>query len=155
MHRFIEFRTIGAAPNSNLAVSGQGVQDIHARLALRADCAFWLLGVGSATFEVNRGAGWLATRRVQLCAGDRIRLGHEELGPEVLGALFGVEPRRAAGPPVTVIHAGSYSGPSLMPIFAPAEVMDRPRRNPDTGQIEKPQLDNGRIASSHNEKDRP
>lgn len=122
MHRFLEFRTV--------ASHGYGV-----RVALRSDGALWVLaGEGeNGDFLVDRGAGWLRANRVRLCRGDRLRLGDEEFGADALGALFGIETPLATHP-----ESGSRV-PGLeapVPLRVPEDVIEKPRRNAGTGQIE-------------------
>ena len=135
MHRFIEFRSIGSSPECDLVFNSPGVQARHLRLALRADGGLWLLGnTLRHSFELNRGQGWLTAMRTRLCTGDRIRLGDSEIPLATLCAPFGIEESDRA-PPLEMAVPG-HAAP--VPLVAPSDALDRPRRNASTGQIEHP-----------------
>lgn len=134
MHRFIEFRTIGRGAGCDLVVDRPRVADLHARAALRADGAVWLLARQGA-LAVNRGTGWLPAERFWLCAGDRVRLGDAELAPDDICRLFGVTAEAARRSPAESLVPGL--APPL-PLALPAAAAGKARRNPDTGQLEYP-----------------
>ncbi|MDX1555626.1 MAG: FHA domain-containing protein [Xanthomonadales bacterium] len=134
MHRFIEFRTIGRGSHCDLAVDGEGVVGKHARAALRADGALWLLGAGGDVF-VDRGSGWRQADRLQLCAGDRIRLGETELPAADICRLFGTAPTTASSQSGPTSRLAGIHAPQ--PLFIPGGEMTKQRRNPDTGQLEQ------------------
>lgn len=124
MHRFLEFRTVGSHGASH-----------QARVALRSDGTLWALaGEGkNAAFQIDRGAGWLRATRVQLCRGDRLRLGDEVLDADALGALFGIETPLATRP----VPGSRVPGlPAPVPLRVPEDAFEKSRRNPGTGQIE-------------------
>lgn len=118
MHRFLEYRNLG-----------------DARLALKSDGTLWVLSGtdGRNEFLVDRGRGWVRARRIRLCRGDRLRVGDSEFSAQALCALFGIETPAAGGS----VHPSRIPGLSAPePVRVPADVLDKPRRNPGTGQIE-------------------
>jgi hypothetical protein len=136
MHRFLEFKTLGASPKCDLPVSDTQVHEVHARLALRSDGSIWLLaGDSGGVIQLDRGRGWAAATRLRLCRGDRIRLGATELALEQLCALLGTDPQESAEG--VAVESGVPGIAGLAPLSAPRRVMERPRRNPGTGQVEQ------------------
>lgn len=118
MYRFLEFTAIGGA-----------------RLALRSDGALWVLAGDEAggAFLIDRGSGWVRARRVRLCRGDRLRVGDADYDAGALCALIGIET------PHTGVAAPASRVPGLAapePLRAPADMLEKLRRNPGTGQIE-------------------
>ena len=134
MHRFLKFRRIGSAPDCDLVIDDLSVAAIHARLSLRSDGALWLIESGENVFQLNRGAAWIFATRVRLCGADRIRLGDHEIRLKVLCDLFGVNLPEASANPATHISVAGRT--TLIPLSAPAAVIEDARRNPGTGQIE-------------------
>lgn len=118
MHRFLEIRTIG-----------------EARLALRSDGALWVLADDAAggALLVDRGCGWVRARRVRLCHGDRVRVGDADYDADALCTLIGVETPESGGPaPISRIPGLA----AREPLRVPADMLEKRRRNPGTGQIE-------------------
>ena len=118
MHRILEQR-----PIENL------------RVALRRDGAIWLLANEGEVFYVNRGSGWVCANRLRLCAADRIRVGENEISLKILCDLFGVVVSEASARPANDSSVPGHS--ALIPLSAPAAVIEDARRNPGTGQIEQ------------------
>lgn len=141
MHRFLDYRTIGRAAQCDLVLDDPGVTDIHARLALRADGAIWLLGDAERPCLVDRGSGWAAATRLCLCAGDRIRLAGCELSPAELCRLFGVEPEQLGAGETIASEVPGLPAPA--PLLLRPEVLEKARRDPGTGQIEHARKEGG------------
>lgn len=142
MHRFIEHKTVGAAPSCDLQVAGEGVADNHARLALRSDGSIWLLAEEGCSLRLERGAGWLGATRIRLCEGDRVEVGASAFDVAAAAAIFSATPLSPEQLPASTVSGLD----SPRPLAAPGEVMERPRRNPGTGQVEhqqsRPEEDN-------------
>lgn len=134
MHRFVETWTIGRAAHCDLVVDEPGIADIHARLALRADGAIWLLGDAERPWRVDRGRGWAAATRLCLCAGDRIRLAARELSLAELCGLIGIEPDQAVAGDAIASAVPGMTAP--LPLRVCQGTMEKARRDPGTGQIE-------------------
>ena len=141
MHRFLEFKTLGRSPKCDLAFGDHQLEEVHARLALRSDGSIWLLAANpGGKIQVERGSAWLAATRLRLCRGDRIRLGESELALDQLCALLGVSPEELLGGQALDSEIPGVDGP--WPLSAPRRVLERPRRNPGTGQVEQIGHDN-------------
>ncbi len=133
MHRFIEFRTIGRSASCDLVIDQAGVAGCHARAALRADGAVWLLEKDGG-LSVNRGNGWQRATRLWLCLGDSVRLGEAELGPDDFYSLFGATGSDAAQSWFPGSEIPGIEAPR--PLAMPVDEIGKARRDPDTGQLE-------------------
>jgi len=140
MYRFLEFKSLGRSPKCDLSFGNEQVHEVHARLALRSDGSIWLLAVDSGSeVLVDRGSGWVASTRLRLCRGDRIRMGATELALDQLCALLDMDPEESAKEAALESDIPGIVGP--VPLSAPRGVLERPRRNPGTGQVEQIGLD--------------
>lgn len=132
MHRFIENKTIGTASSCDLKIEGEGVQPAHARLALRSDGSLWLLAEDNCELHLNRGSGWTTATRIRLCEGDQVRIGSADFDLSAAAAIFSAAPMNVEQKPPTNVPGAN----APRPLVAPSEVLERPRRNPGTGQVE-------------------
>jgi hypothetical protein len=120
MHRFLQSRPLGS----------------FAKLALRSDGSLWLLAADDELdIEIQRGADWRAARRLRLCRGDRIRLDATELDLASVCAQFDTDPETSLEQ--TALESAIPGLREPIPLSAPREVVERPRRNPGTGQVER------------------
>jgi len=128
--------TIGSWGRCDLVVEGQTVSPIHAHVQLGNDGYLTVLDAGSdhGTF-LQRNNQWIRIMKVELGSRDRIRCGETEVELSRLVDLFGERVR------VQLRDSGSLRMPALlMERLAAVKTrvtIERPRRNPETGNIEE------------------
>lgn len=131
-------KTIGRAADCDLVLQDDTVSRLHAVVSATPEGYLALQDSGSrnGTFLHRRGT-WIRVRRVILGADDRIRLGDRELPLERLVALFGSrreirlrEGYSARGKPLVLDRL-------LADLPKPKIILENPRRNPVTGDIEE------------------
>jgi pSer/pThr/pTyr-binding forkhead associated (FHA) protein len=129
-------KTIGNWNQCDLLVEGENVSPIHAHIQLGNEGYLTVLDAGSdhGTW-LNRNTQWIRVVKVELGSGDRIRFGDSEVALEQLVSLFGERVR------VQLRDNQALRMPALLAErLAAAEqrvVLERPRRNPLTGNIEE------------------
>lgn len=129
-------KTIGNWSQCDLVIEGEKVSHIHAHIQLGSDGYLTVLDAGSdhGTF-LQRNGQWIRIMKVSLGSRDRIRCGDSEVELEKLVDLFGERVR---------VHLRDNQALRMPAILAErlaaAEsrvVLERPRRNPETGNIEE------------------
>lgn len=129
-------KTIGSWSQCDLVIEGEKVSPIHAHIQLGGDGYLTVLDAGSdhGTF-LQRNKQWIRIMKVELGSGDRIRCGETEVELTQLVDLFGERVR------VQLRDSQALRMPALLAErLAAAEtrvVIERPRRNPETGNIEE------------------
>ena len=131
-----ETRTVGSDPHCDLVLAGVTVAPIHAHVELTADGHVEILDAGSEHGTwLNRNQEWIRVLKVDLGSRDRIRFGEEELGIERLVDLFGDRVR------VRLRDTDKLRLPKRLQERIEAAqariAFEKPRRNPDTGDIEE------------------
>lgn len=129
-------RTLGSWSECDLVVEGEQVAPIHAHLELTDDGHIGIVDAGSEHGTwLNRNQQWIRVLKVDLSSGDRIRLGDQELDIARLTDLFGDRVR------VRLREIGKRRLPQRLQDRIDAlesrTVFERPRRNPETGNIEE------------------
>lgn len=128
--------TIGNSNQCDLVIQGEGVSPVHAQVQLSNDGYLSVLDAGSdqGTF-LQRNAQWIRVVKVELGSGDRIRFGDTEVELEQLIKLFGERVR------VQLNDRQNLRLPAVLAERLAASekriVLERPRRNPETGNIEE------------------
>ena len=133
-----ETRTIGRTADCDVVLDDGSVSRLHATVQTTADGYLAVLDADSSngTF-LHRNGRWIRVRKVILGAGDRIRFGERELPLEQLVALFDHSGR------VRLREGYSVRGKPLVfeewpgELPKPRVVLEHPRRNPLTGDIEE------------------
>ncbi len=133
-----EKRTIGRTADCDTALDHPSVSRLHATVQPTPEGYLAVVDAGSSngTF-LHRNGRWIRVRKVILGSGDRIRFGEQELPVEKLVRLFGGESR------VRLREGYSVRGKPLLFDDRPGEpsrprvVLENPRRNPVTGDIEE------------------
>ena len=129
-------RTIGNWDQCDLVVQGERVSPIHAHAQLNSEGYITVLDAGSdhGTW-LQRNTQWIRVVKVELGSGDRIRFGDSEVELEQLIKLFGERVR------VQLNDRQNLRLPAMLAErLAAAEkrvILERPRRNPETGNIEE------------------
>lgn len=133
-----ESKTIGRGAACDLTAEHDSVSRLHATVQVTAEGYLAVQDAGSSngTF-LHRNGRWLRVRRVILGAQDRLRLGEHEVPLEQLVGLFEDQARvrlregySARGRPLVF---DEYPGD----LPKPRVVLENPRRNPLTGDIEE------------------
>jgi hypothetical protein len=129
-------KTIGSWSQCDLVLEGEKVSPVHAQAELGSDGFLTVLDAGSehGTF-LQRNKQWIRIVKVELGSQDRIRCGEVEVEVSQLVQLFGERVR------VQLRDSQSLRLPArlverLEAVKARA-VLERPRRNPETGNIEE------------------
>jgi hypothetical protein len=133
-----ETRTIGRAADCDIVLDHGSVSRLHATVQTTADGYLAVLDSASSngTF-LHRNGRWIRIRKAILGTGDRLRCGERELPLEQLVALFDQHGR------VRLREGYSVRGKPLIFEEWPGEsprprvVLENPRRNPLTGDIEE------------------
>lgn len=125
-------KTIGKDPQADLTLKHPSVADWHATATLAQDGTITVTSEGpGARLWLQRGENRLPVFRVNLCLGDRLLFGQEEVELARLTGLFdpasGARLRQRKSPPAPTMSKVATE---------PAPAVDSPRRNPDTGAIE-------------------
>jgi len=129
-------RTIGSWGECDLVFEDKQVAPVHAQVQLGDDGFITVLDAGTddGTF-LQRNEQWIRFVKIELGSQDRIRCGSQVIRAEQLVGLFGEQTR------VQLRDNRSLRIPSgLEERLAAAEkrvVFERPRRNPETGNIEE------------------
>ena len=129
--------TIGSNATCDLQLEHESVSGLHAQARLDPGRFMWVRDENSARgVHLGRNDGWVRTRLICLCVGDRLRFGEVEVELEALTSLFGpdVDVRLAPTPEGSLYDAriGRYTlrDPDKKP------TLSTPRRNVETGELE-------------------
>jgi len=129
-------KTIGSSAHCDLVLPEETVSAIHAQAQLSHGGYLTVLDAGSdhGTF-LQRNKQWIRVLKVELGSGDRIRFGEKEVELSQLVTLFGEQVR------VRLHDSQSLRMPAIMAERLAAArtrvTIERPRRNPETGNIEE------------------
>ena len=132
----MKIRTMGSSSQCDLVVDGEKVSPIHAQVQLDQEGYLTVLDAGSdhGTF-LRRNKQWIRVLKVEPGSDDCIRLGETELQLNQLTDLFGERVR------VRLRDSQSRRMPAIMAerlaAAKPRVTIERPRRNPETGNIEE------------------
>jgi len=132
-----ETRTIGRGADCSVVLESDSVSRLHATLQATPEGFLAVQDAGSSngTF-LHRNGRWVRVRKVILGTQDRIRFGDREVPLDRLVALFGERARVRLREGYTVrgkplVFEGWADAPK------PRIVLEHPRRNPETGNIEE------------------
>ncbi len=133
-----DMRTIGRAADCDIVLDHGSVSRLHATVQPTADGYLAVVDAGSSNGTyLQRNGHWIRVQRVILGTQDRIRFGDQELPLERLVGLFGQRERIrlregywVRGKPLFFDHLTAESA-------RPRVVLENPRRNPLTGDIEE------------------
>lgn len=131
-------KTIGRSSDCNLVLSHESVSRLQARVEVTREGYLAVQDAGSrnGTF-LHRNGRWIRVRKVILGTQDRIRFGDREVPLETLVGLFG------QGQRVRLREGYSVRGKPLLfeellrDLPRPRKILEHPRRNPLTGNIEE------------------
>lgn len=133
-----DVRTVGRSGDCDLVVGHDSVSRLHATVRPTAEGFLALQDADSHNGTwLHRNGRWIRARRVILGSGDRIRLGERELPLEQLVALFSQQARIRLREGYTVKGRALLFDPRTEDQRKPRVVLENPRRNPLTGDIEE------------------
>ena len=133
-----DIKTIGRSPACELRLEHDSVSRRHATVQITEEGYLAVQDNGSSNGSfLRRNGRWVRIKRVILGTQDGIRFGEEEVPLEQLVALFGKQSNvrlregySARGKPLVL---DAYPGD----LPRPRVVLENPRRNPITGDIEE------------------
>lgn len=129
-------KTLGSWERCDLVIESDKVSPVHAHLQLNDDGRLTLIDAGSdhGSF-VQRNTQWVRFMKVELGQGDHLRFADQEVTLDQLVALFGEHVR------IQLRDSQALRIPALLAErLAAAErrvILERPIRNPLTGDIEE------------------
>jgi len=127
-------KTLGSWNQCDLVVEGEKVAHIHAQLQLTNDGYLTLLDAGSEHGTwLQRNEQWIRVMKVELGSRDGIRLGDTEVALARLLELFGDHVRLRDHDALRVpAHLAERLAAARTRVL-----LERPKRNPETGNIEE------------------
>ena len=133
-------KTIGRASECNLVVEHESVSRVHASIEVTGEGYLAVQDTRSSngTF-LHRNGRWIRTRKVILGSQDRIRFGDHEVPLDRLIELFGNQSRVRLREGYSVRGKPLLFDDMLADLPKPKIVLENPRRNPITGDIEENQ----------------
>jgi pSer/pThr/pTyr-binding forkhead associated (FHA) protein len=131
-------KTIGRASDCNLVLEDDSVSRLHAiaQVTPEAHLAVQDSDSRNGTF-LHRNGRWVRIRKVILGAQDRIRFGDFEVPIENLLALFGQRVKVHLREGYSVRGKPLVFEEQLQDLPKPKVILENPRRNPMTGDIEE------------------
>lgn len=131
-------KTIGRGADCDLVLADDSVSRLHAEIEVTEEgyLAVRDLHSSNGTF-LHRNEHWIRTRRVILGSQDRIRFGDHEVALGELLALFGNHGRVQLREGYSVRGKPLLFDQLLADLPKPKVVLENPRRNPMTGNIEE------------------
>ena len=131
-------KTIGRESNCDLVIEDTTASRHHANIELAEDGSVWVVDADSRNGSfLNRNDAWIRFRKVTLCVGDRIRLGDYEVPLQQLAGVFGKRADVKLGEQHFSLRQGRKGSRKLTGWDEPGNSLQKPKRNPLTGQIEE------------------
>ena len=131
-------KTIGRASECNLVLNHDSVSRLHANIEVTGEGYLAVQDADSSngTF-LHRNGNWIRARKVILGTQDRIRFGDHEVPLDRLIELFGNRARVRLREGYSVRGKPLLFDDMLADLPKPKIVLENPRRNPVTGDIEE------------------
>ncbi len=131
-------KTIGRGGECDLVLKHDSVSRLHAEIEVSKEGYLSVSDSNSSngTF-LHRNGRWIRTRRVILGTQDRIRFGEHEVALAELVTLFGAHSRVQLREGYSVRGKPLLFDQLLADLPKPKIVLENPRRNPLTGDIEE------------------
>jgi len=131
-------KTLGRDADCDIFLDHPSVSRIHAQIRLTDEGYLAVQDANSAngTF-LNRNSQWIRVKKVVLGTEDRIRFGEEEIPLEKLVGAFGGHRRVRLREGYSVRGKPLVFDQHLLDLPKPRTVLENPRRNPITGNIEE------------------
>jgi hypothetical protein len=131
-------KTLGRDADCDIVLDHESVSRIHAQIRLTDEgyLAVQDASSGNGTF-LNRNKQWIRIKKVVLGTEDRIRFGEEEIPLQKLVEAFGGHQRVRLREGYSVRGKPLVFDQHLLDLPKPRIVLENPRRNPITGNIEE------------------
>ena len=134
-------KTIGRETSCDLVIEDATVSRQHASIELSEDGSVWVVDADSRNGSfLNRNDAWIRFCKVTLCVGDRIRLGDYEVPLQQLTSVFGKRANVKLGEQHFSLRQGGKGSRKLSGWDEPGSSLQKPKRNPLTGQVEEERL---------------
>lgn len=131
-------KTIGRANECNLVLNHESVSRVHASIEVTAEGYLAVQDEHSSNGTyLHRNGSWIRARKVILGTQDRIRFGDHEVPLDRLIELFGNRARVRLREGYSVRGKPLLFDDMLADLPKPKIVLENPRRNPVTGDIEE------------------
>jgi len=131
-------KTIGRAGNCDLVLDHDSVSRLHARVEVTKEGYLAVQDAGSHNGTcLRRNGTWIRVQKVILGSQDRIRFGDREVPLEDLVSLFAASHRVRLREGYSVRGKPLLFDTLLKDLPRPRAVLENPRRNPLTGDIEE------------------
>jgi len=131
-------KTIGRGGQCNLVLDDDSVSRLHANVEVTGEGYLAVQDANSSNGTyLHRNGRWIRVRKVILGTQDRIRFGDREVRLEALVGLFGDRSRVRLREGYSVRGKPLLFDPLLVDLPKPKIVLENPRRNPLTGDIEE------------------
>jgi pSer/pThr/pTyr-binding forkhead associated (FHA) protein len=133
-----ETRTIGRGADCHMVLDSDSVSRLHATVHATPEGFLSVQDARSSngTF-LHRNGRWIRARKVILGAQDRIRFGDREVELDALVGLFGERARVRLREGYDVRGRPLVFDRRVAEAVKPRIVLEHPRRNPETGDIEE------------------
>ena len=133
-----ESKTLGRSGGCDLVLPHASVSRLHATIRVTEEGFLSVQDADSSngTF-LHRNGHWIQVRRVILGSEDRIRFGEQEVGLDRLVGLFGSRSRVRLREGYTARGKPLIFDEILRDLPKPKVILENPRRNPLTGDIEE------------------
>ena len=131
-------KTIGRSTECNLVLDDDSVSRLHAEIEVTKEGYLSVRDANShnGTF-LHRNGRWIRVRRVVLGTQDRIRFGEREVPLDQIVRLFGQQMNVRLRKGYSVRGKPLVFDELLANLPKPRTVLDNPKRNPVTGNIEE------------------
>jgi len=139
--RILNVKTIGRETSCDLVIEHSSASRQHASIELGKEGSLWVVDADSRNGTyLNRNDAWVRVRRVMLCIGDRIRFGDHEVPLHLLSTVFGKRVSISLGEQYFSLRKGIKTDKTNGGWDEPGPSLQKPQRNPVTGQIEEEHL---------------
>lgn len=134
----MKMKTLGRDAECNIVLDHESVSRIHAQIRITDEgyLAIQDVNSGNGTF-LNRNNRWIRIKKAVLGTEDRIRFGEQELPLEKLVEALGGDQRVRLREGYSVRGKPLVFDQHLLDLHRPKVILENPRRNPVTGNIEE------------------
>jgi len=134
----MKMKTLGRDAECNIVLDHESVSRMHAQIHITDEgyLAIQDVNSGNGTF-LNRNNRWIRIRKAVLGTEDRIRFGEQELPLERLVEALGGDRRVRLREGYSVRGKPLIFDQHLLDLHRPKVILENPRRNPMTGNIEE------------------
>jgi hypothetical protein len=134
----MKMKTLGRGAECHIVLDHESVSRMHAQIRITDEGFLEVQDVnsGNGTF-LNRNKRWIRIKKAVLGTEDRIRFGEQELPLEKLVEALGGDRRVRLREGYSVRGKPLVFDQHLLDLHKPKIILENPRRNPITGNIEE------------------